>query len=192
MKHKNIVVVLGLGALLAVPLTTAVAQQTSQSLGDAARKVKEQQKQAPKAKVVWTNDNLPTSATVSVVGQSSPPSSTASSNEAQPAAPSDAATGAGDLSKASAELTEAQKELESLKTDLDIAQREYKLDSDQHYSVPDYATDQQGLAKLEADKTRITTKQQAVDAAQKKVEEIQKQVDELSDKSKSEGAAPKS
>ncbi len=69
MKAQRMAVLFGVCLFLAGLPAVAAAQQTGQSLGDAARKVKEQQKQAPKTKVVWTNDNLPTSATVSVVGQ---------------------------------------------------------------------------------------------------------------------------
>ncbi|MGB6877261.1 MAG: hypothetical protein WBD87_14640 [Candidatus Acidiferrales bacterium] len=190
MRVQRVAMLLGICAFLAGLPAAAAAQQTSQSLGDAARKAKEQQKQAPKAKIVWTNDNLPTSASVSVVGQ---PSQQDASNtsEAQPGgeagtppSASDAGTLAGDLSKTSAELAEAQKKLDSLKTDLDIAQREYKLDSNQYYSTPNYAADQQGQAKLDADKSQIAAKQQAMEAAQKKVDDLQKQVDSLNEKLK--------
>jgi chromosome segregation ATPase len=190
MKAQKAAVVLGICAFLAGLPAVTRAQQTGQSLADAARKAKEQQKQAPKAKMVWTNDNLPTSATVSVVGQ--PQQGTAASAaQAQPteeAGTSPTSDDANDLAKATAELTDAQKDVESLKTDLDIAQREYKLDADQYYGTPNYAADQQGQAKLDAEKSEIAAKQEALEAAQKKVDELQKKVDELNEKLKATAA----
>ena len=142
--------------------------------------------------MVWTNDNLPTSATVSVVGQAPQQGNAASASEAQPGAEAGASDDASDLAKANAELAEAQKNLDSSKTDLDIAQREYKLDSDQYYSTPNYAGDQQGQAKVDADKSQIAAKQQAMEAAQRKVADLQKQVDSLNGKLKTAAApAPK-
>jgi DNA repair exonuclease SbcCD ATPase subunit len=190
MKAQKTAVVLGICATLAGLPVVATAQQSGQSLAEAARKAKEQQKQTPKAKVVWTNDNLPTSATVSVVGQPQQ-GSAASAAQAQPAeeagtAPTSA--DASDLAKATAELTDAQKDVDSLKTDLDIAQREYKLDSDQYYGTPNYAADQQGQTKLDGEKSEIAAKQDALEAAQKKVDELQKKVDELNEKLKTTAA----
>lgn len=186
MKAQKAAVMLGICAFLAGLPGIAKAQQTGQSLADAARKAKEQQKQAPKAKVVWTNDNLPTSATVSVVGQAQE-GNAANAAQAQPAEEAGTAPtsdDANDLAKATAELADAQKDVESLKTDLDIAQREYKLDSDQYYGTPDYAADQQGQAKLDTEKSEMAAKQEALEAAQKKVDELQKKVDELNEKLK--------
>lgn len=170
----------------------SAAQQKTQSVAEAARKAAEQQKQsAPKTGVVWTNDNLPTSATVSVVGQVAAVAAqpNASATDQQAADPRDADS---DRDKVAAELAAAKKELASAKVDLDLAQREYKLDSDQFYSMPNYSANQQGQAKLDADKSQVSAKQQAVDAAQKKVNELQKQLDELNAKLKAETTTPKS
>lgn len=188
MRTQRIALIFGACALFVGRPAIGHAQQTSQSLADAARKAKEQQKQAPKAKTVWTNDNLPNAPSVSVVGQTPQEATTANTNESQ--ANSQAATSASgdsdsERTKLSTELADAQKQLDSLKTDLDIAQREYKLDSDQYYSSPDYAADQQGKAKLDSDKSRVQAKQQAVDEAQKKVDELQKELDSLTAKAKS-------
>lgn len=188
MRTQRIALMFGACALFVGLPAIGHAQQTSQSLADAARKAKEQQKQAPKAKTVWTNDNLPNAPTVSVVGQTPQEAATANTNEAQ--ANSQAATSAsGDIdserAKISADLEQAQKQLDNLKTDLDLAQRESKLDSDQYYSGPDFASDQQGKAKLDSDKSQVEAKQQAVDQAQKKVDELQKELDSLDAKAKS-------
>jgi hypothetical protein len=158
------------------------SQQSSQSVAEAARKAQEREKEVPKAKTVWTNDNIPnTPGGVSVVGQPAPSSTSTAATSAEPAAaPANAkATAepdkeklAAERAKASSDLEDARKQLDSVETDLDIAQREYNLDSAQLYSTPDYTKDQQGQAKVDAEKATIATKQQAVDAAQKKVDDL--------------------
>lgn len=158
------------------------SQQSSQSVAEAARKAQEKEKEAPKAKTVWTNDNIPnTPGGVSVVGQPAPsPGSTAQGSTKPAAGSANAPTDAdkeklaAERAKAASDLEDARKQLDSVKTDLDIAQREYNLDSAQLYSTPDYSKDQQGQAKVDAEKSAIATKQQAVDAAQKKVDDLEK------------------
>lgn len=196
MKLQRQIILLGACGIFATLPATISAREASQSVADAARKAKEQQKQASKPKV-WTNDNLPTSATVSVVGQVPQKGTEAGATGAEAATAASADSG-GDLKsdhdKAAAELATAQKDLTSVKADLDLAQRTYKLDSDQLYGSPDYANDRQGKAKLDNDKDQISTKQQAVDAAQKKVDDLQKQLDALNEKSKTtpDSSQPKS
>jgi hypothetical protein len=185
--------VAGVWVCLASMPCLCIAQQKTDPVAEAARKAKAQEKQqAAKAPVVWTNDNLPTSGTVNVVGQAAPGPAAQANTPAADAQPADDPADPNTKDKLAADLAAAQKDLDSAKTDLDLAQREYKLDSDQFYSAPDYASNLQGQAKLNADKSQVTAKQQAVDAAQKKVDDLQKQLDALSDKSKAETAAPKS
>lgn len=158
------------------------SQQPGQSVAAAARKAQEKEKEAPKAKTVWTNDNIPnTPGGLSVVGPpaSSSPSTAATSAEPTPG-PANVPTEADkeklapERAKALSDLEDARKQLDSVKTDLDIAQREYNLDSAQLYSTPDYSKDQQGQAKVDAEKAAIASKQQAVDTAQKKVDDLEK------------------
>ncbi|HXT74087.1 MAG TPA: hypothetical protein VN785_09570 [Candidatus Angelobacter sp.] len=173
------------------------SQQSSQSVATAARKAQQKEKEAPKSKTVWTNDNIPnTPGGLSVVGQlaSSSTSTAATSAESAPAAANANAPTEGDKeklaperAKALSDLEAARKQLDSVKTDLDIAQREYSLDSAQLYSTPDYSKDQQGQAKVDAEKAAIATKQQAVDAAQKKVDDLEKLLKSLGGEEK---AAP--
>jgi hypothetical protein len=190
MKARKTAILLGLFAFVAGPLP-AMAQESGQSLAQKASKVREQEKTAPKAKVVWTNENLPTSGDVSIVGKVPPQANAPSTSAAQAgavAAPSGNANDLAELTgmraKLESQLVDAKNKLKSAQTDLNIAQREYKLDSDQYYSAPDYASNQQGKAKLDADQNQITAKQAAVDAAQKKVTDLQKQIDEVNDKLK--------
>ncbi len=190
MRFANIAAVLVLVPGISSAIFAAApqsSQRPSQSVAEAARKTKEQQKDAPKAKTVWTNDNIPSAPNeVSVVGQ---PPSAPSSNETPPANASASSAAdqekvAAERAKVSSDLDDAKKQLDSVKTDLDIAQRRYNLDAAQLYSTPDYSTNQQGQAKVDAEKAAIATKQQAVDAAQKKVDDLEKQLKALGETAK--------
>lgn len=161
------------------------SQQSSQSVAAAARKAQEKEKEAPKTKTVWTNDNIPsTPGGVNVVGPPASSSTSTASTSTEPAAATanakeapteaDKEKLAADRAKALSDLEDARKQLDSVKTDLDIARREYNLDSAQLYSTPDYSKDQQGQAKVDAEKAAIADKEQAVDAAQKKVDDLEK------------------
>ena len=159
------------------------SRQSSQSVAEAARKAQQKEKEAPKSKTVWTNDNIPnTPGGVSVVGQPAPSSSSTAATSTEPAVPANAKAPseadkeklAAERAKALSDLESARKQLDSVKTDLDLAQREYSLDAAQFYSTPDYSTNQQGQAKVDAEKSAIATKRQAVDAAQKKVDDLVK------------------
>lgn len=182
-------VIWGLGTGVgAFPAPLHQNQQPSDSLVEAARLAREQQKRAPKASVVWTNDNLPNSTgDISIVG----PPPVAKSSAAQPPAKSAGPTTAQDKTKmASAQaqtkrdLHAAKVQLKSLKTDLNILQRRYDLDATQYYGTPDYASHQQGHAKLDGEKVRIAAKQKTVDAAQKKVADLEKQMKTLVEQAK--------
>lgn len=192
MKLRQLIVLFCVCGVFASLPAGSSAQQTSQSAADAARKTKEQQK--PKVKV-WTNDNLPTAATVSIVGQTPQQGDSAKASGAESAISEqsrDREQLTSDHDKAAAALDQAKKDLSDAKADLDLAQRNYKLDSDQFYSSPDYANDRQGQAKLDNDRDQISTKQQAADAAQKKVDDLQKQLDALNEKLKAIPNQPKS
>jgi len=197
MKTQTIGLLLASCGIFAVPLA-ARAQQQDQSLAEKARQIREKEKTAPKASVVWTNQNLPTDAALSIVGQIS---SSTQSNERQAsgaagaqAAQNDTVTDASgleaELTELKSQMKDAKKDLKSAQKDLDLAQRLQKLDSDQHYSTPDYKNDQAGQAKLDADQKQVTTKQADVDAKQKKVDDLQKKIDDLNAKLKEVKAKP--
>jgi len=180
-------IIMGLGTAAAAraarPLPNKLGQQSSQSVAEAARKAKEKEKNAPKAKTVWTNDNIPNSpGEVSIVGQAPAASAASSSENASAAGNASAASSADkekiakERAKATRELEDARQQLRSLKTDLSILQQEYNLDSSQLYSTPDYTKNEQGQAKVDAEKTAMAAKQDEVNAAQKKVDDLAAQL----------------
>jgi hypothetical protein len=187
------VVLAGLLGLMIGPTSgMAAAQQQqaqvqqSQSVAEAARKAKEQQKNAPKATTVWTNDSIGNvQGTINVVGKPSAPQAAPTLAGAQPGATGVSTAvvapevSEADRAKLQGELDDAKKALAGVKTDLDIAQRKYDLDSAQYYGTPNYAANQQGQVTLNNEKTDIASKKQSVDAAQKKVDDLEKQLKAL-------------
>lgn len=182
---------------------TTTPQQTDQkktqkqddqqdAVAAAARRAREEKKQQKPAKV-WTNDNIPTTPnSINVVGEEKAPA-TAQANPEAPAAetkpeqPKTAEAGgapSNDERKADLEkqLADEQEQLKSLATDLDILSRRHQLDQQDYYGKPDYASDTQGAAALQAQEKDIASKQQQVSAQQKKVDDLTAELKELEDK----------
>ena len=157
---------------------TAQTQDQQVSLGDAARRARAQKKNAPRAARVWTNDSLASlsGTAVSVVGVLTPPPEPAKAES--PAAES-AAGGEEELKKAEAELAEAKKELERAEKQLDLLQRDLRLQRQQYYSNPNYTSDNEGKAKLDALGAQIGAKQGEVQRAKEKVAALEKKVEDL-------------
>jgi hypothetical protein len=150
------------------PLAQSQDTQT-QSVADAARRAKEQKKNAAKPVKIVTEDDLPARPpdTSDATPAASQPTST---SQAPAASPSDApgppaasadknAAKTGDdpeYAKLKAQTDDAQKEIELLK-------RSLSLDQDTFLSNPDYVHDKAGKAKLEDEREQIAEKQQALD-----------------------------
>jgi hypothetical protein len=129
----------------------ATAQDTS--LAELARRARDQKKEAPKAKRVFTNDDIPSpgSSVVSVVGTT--PSGGAS--DVTGAGAADQAAGdaakAADKSKNSAEdeaawrkkFGELRAKIANTEKEIDIMQRELNLKRQQYYSDPNTAMHEQ-------------------------------------------------
>jgi polyhydroxyalkanoate synthesis regulator phasin len=177
----------GLMILLILPLGRAAAQQQqpaqdqqADSPAEAARRAREQKKDQPKAAKVWDNDNVPTAGSgVNVVGSSEAAGGESANPQeaAQGPVATEAEKGAPkspkDMAAAQADLSAAKERLRSLKTDLDLLQRKFALDSQTYLSNPNHSTDTAGADALADEKSQIEAKQAEVDAAQKKVEELE-------------------
>ncbi len=186
----------GFVILLALPGGMVVAQQPPQqmqtdSLAAAARRARAQNKEKPKAAIVWNNDNIASAkaAPINVVGQGA----TANEDSSHPASGSEPAdkSSAAPGRRAALEhaLAAAKEQLQSLQTDLDLLQRKNNLDEQTYYGTPDYASDTDGAAQLKEEQNQIDAKQQVVADAQKKVDELQAQLDALSDNTSDTGSA---
>jgi hypothetical protein len=174
----------GLMILLCLPAGTALAQeqQQAESSADAARHAREQKKDQGKPAKVWDNDNIPDAkGEVNVVGQTPPSSGDATAGGgAQSTAATSAAAAASraksagkDVRALQADLAAAKQRLQDVKTEYDILQRQYTLDAQTYYSKPNYSSDPDGGAKVDAEKAEMESKKLDVDETQKKVDKLQ-------------------
>jgi len=159
---------------LAVPLlaatllpSAAFAQsQDSQSVAEAARRARAQKKNTEKSPKVITDETLDVkkgdvqNATAEQPKIPGTPETSAQPAVAQPP------KNASEDDKARAALKERvalKEKIKEAQSDLDLQQREYKLDEESFYSSPDYAKNTSGKEKLDAMKQQITDKQQELD-----------------------------
>ncbi len=130
--HRMIAALVGLLLALAVALA---AQLQESDVVAAARKAREAKKNAPKAKLVFTNDNIPTApgSAPSVAAPVAAPAEPAAKAAAEPSAEEE-------KKKEEAEwrtkFAEARARLAAAEKELDILQRELNLNRQQYYSDP--------------------------------------------------------
>jgi hypothetical protein len=171
-------------------------QQAPASLGEIARRVRDQKKGQATSAHTWDNDNLPkTPNEVNVVGQPSsdenaPAAAHAADNANAPAAgegagaagaaapaqgasTNEAAKPAEDKQATEAQLSAAKDLLQSLQKDLDVLVRQYSLDQQTYYGKPNFAADKDGASKLKDESDQVEAKRQEVAVAQAKVNELQ-------------------
>ncbi len=160
----------------------ATATQQPQSLAEAARKARAAEKTAPKATVVFTNDNIPTaSSAVSVVGQSAASSSSeAAGNSASGATPA----AAGDEAAWRAKFADARHKIDQDKQDIALMQRELGELNVQYYTNPTQAL-MQSISRSDIDK-----KQAAIDAKQKELAADEQALSDLQDELRKAGGDP--
>jgi len=164
------------------------SSQTSQSaapaaapqqdpLAEAARKAREQKKDAPKAAKVFTNDDIPTQGAVSTVGQAPADTSTETSSDTSTSAPPPAA--ANDEKAWKDKFAELRHKLEQDQAELDVLQREtgvsmlqyyggdpQKAAQDQNSQQPLGEAYQKKVSKIDAKKKDVEADKQAISAAE--------------------------
>jgi hypothetical protein len=163
----------------------AVSQQDT--LAEAARKAREQKKEAPKAAKVFTNDDLPTQAPVSTVGSSTEAAPAASSDStATPAAP---AAAPNDEKTWRDKFAELHHKLDQDQAALDVLQREASVDSLQYYggNPQKAAQDQESQQPLGA---AYNKKVSDIDAKKKDVEADKQAIADAEDELRKAGGDP--
>lgn len=167
--------------------TTKTASQTTAtpqpaSLAEAARKARAAEKNAPKATMVFTNDNIPTSSSgVSVVGQpAAAPSSETTANNASSTTPA----AGGDEAAWRQKFADARHKIDQDKQELAIMQRELGELNVQYYTDPNKAL-MQSLSRSDIDK-----KQAAIDAKQKQLAADEQALSDLEGDLRKEGGDP--
>ena len=167
------------GTLL--PAAAFAQSQDSQSVAEAARRARAQKKSTEKQPKVITDETLDVKkGDVQNATAEQPKIPGAPETQAQPAAgaanvqggpPSGASAAqppknASEDDKTRAALKERvalKEKIKEAQSDLDLQQREYKLDQESFYSNPDYSKNTSGKEKLDAMKQQITDKQQELD-----------------------------
>jgi hypothetical protein len=144
----------------ASPSSSAPATQQD-SVAAAARKTRDQKKDAPKPAKVFDNDNIPTTGGVSTVGAAPAEPGADAANPASGAAP--AATGA-DEKAWRAKFASLHHKLEQDQAELDVLQRELGVANVQYYSDP--------MKGMQQELTRddIYKKTTAIDAKKKEID----------------------
>ena len=157
----------------------------SQSLGDAAREARAEKPATPQTKV-YTNDNLPTTGSISVLGSApSAPAATGASTDGKASKPAGAAAASPSEAEAKQQAAdktkadvEAQKgEISRLERELDIATREWKLRQAAYYAdAGNQLRDPAAWAAEERKYNEQTAqKKQALDDARQKLDDLQEQ-----------------
>jgi hypothetical protein len=164
------------------PASSTAGTQTPQtspaqtSLGDVARKTRDEKKPAKPVKV-FTNDNIPTSGGLSLAG-ATPSASDKSNGDAAANASTGADPSASSRGKQEKEwrdkFAKLRQKLETDKASVDVMQRELGTLSLQYYPDPNKAMQQQlsrddinkKTAEIEAKKKEIAADQQAIDDAE--------------------------
>lgn len=159
-----------------LPTATLAQSSDPQSVADAARRSREQKKNAAKNSKIVTNEDIPPR-DAKPTDQATAPEG-AGATEAQPSdatAPAGIAPAAQPAAKPAEdpELVQLKAELATALKQLDLAQRELALDSDTYQANPSYQRDTAGKAKVDADKQRVDAKQQEVDRLKTRIAALQ-------------------
>ena len=179
---RRIEFMLAVGALVASFALGALAQ--SESLGDAARAARKEPRKP--AKMVYTNDNLPTTASISVVG--APPAEEAAQEPAakpkvekakiatKEGKPEEKKTAEGDQVTGD-QFADQKKKIADLEKDVDLLQREYKLQVADYYA--DAGTQLRDPKKWAEQETKFRTdiadRQKQVDEAKAQLQDMEEQ-----------------
>jgi chromosome condensin MukBEF ATPase and DNA-binding subunit MukB len=173
-------------ALLTATLLPAVAfpqSQDSQSVAEAARRARERKKTEAKPVKVITDETLDVkkgdvqSAVAEEPKMPGAPEPNAQSANNAPGANVDSsstATKDSEEEKLKKELAALKEQLKQAQSDLDLLQREYRLDQDTFYSNVNYASDTAGKQKLDDEKQQITDKREEVERLKAKLADLQK------------------
>jgi type IV secretory pathway VirB10-like protein len=151
----------------------------AQSLGDAAREARAEKPATPQTKV-FTNDNLPTTGSISVLGTAAPtPSASSSDKAAKPAAATapDPAAKQKEADKIKDQIESQKGEISRLERELDISTREWKLRQAAYYAdAGNQLRDPAAWAATERKYNDETAaKKQALDDARQKLDDLQDQ-----------------
>lgn len=172
------------GAFLPVAFSQS---QDSQSVAEAARRAREKKKDSAKPTKVITDDTLDVKKqdVQSAVAEEpkiagAPEAVNQSANGTANPAASDAKTQAANDEKLKKEIAAVKDRLKDALGDLDLLQRENRLDQDIYYSKPNFASDTAGKQKLDDEQQKMSDKRQEIDRLKAKLADLQKSLGESS------------
>ena len=178
-----------LAALLAAACIPVALPQSpdAQSLAEAARRAREKKKDSARPGRVITDETLEVKKgdVQSAVAEEAKIAGAADANQQRqngsphPAAP-DAKSQTAKDERLKKELTAAKEQLKQALMDLDLLQRENRLDQDAYYAKPDYGSDTAGKQKLDDQQQQIGNKRDEVARLKGKVADLQKSAGESS------------
>lgn len=192
-KHSFRLAVLSIaGLFLSATVTVAWAQfqdSSAPSVAEAARRAREQRKNAAKPVRTLTNDDLPAARPAGSTSESpvaTPENAPEKTNEnaqatnasEEPAAPLNDEQARQKKAENAVALERTKKELSEAQSELDVMQRRAALDSDGYYSKPDFASDKEGKANLDAQAQQVSDKKQLVETLKTRVAELEALVGE--------------
>ena len=166
------------------------APQDSQSVAEAARRAREKKKDSAKPATVITDETLDVkkgdvqsavAEEAKIAGArdaANPPG-----NRAANPASSDAKTQAAAEEKLKKEIARVKEQLKDALGDLDLLQRENRLDQDTYYSKPNFAGNTLGKQKLDDQQQKMSDKRQEIDRLKAKLADLQKSLGESSSSS---------
>lgn len=161
--------------------------QDSQSVAEAARKAREKKKDAAKPAKVITDETLDVKkGDVQSAVAEEPKIARAEDSKAQAAAgapnatPANAAAKDEKREKLKKDLTELKEQMKQSLMDLDLLQRENRLDQDAYYSQPNYGSDAAGKQKLDDEKQQISSKLEEVARLKTKLGDLLREIGETS------------
>ena len=168
---------------------------SAQSLGDLARKAREEKKQETrKAARVFTNDNLPSGpgAAISVVGTPPPPpkvegEEAGGEGEAKPAAAKEAEKPKEpphDEAYWKARSAEQRARISASEKELDLLQRELNLMQQQYYSDPNEALREQNT------RSQVNAQVQKINDKRDEIAKLRQGLAQLEDELRREGGDP--
>ncbi|MBA0086258.1 MAG: hypothetical protein HRJ53_14830 [Acidobacteria bacterium Pan2503] len=177
--------------LVGASLPAAFSQsQDSQSVAEAARRAREKKKDSAKPAKVITDDTLDVKKAdvQSAVAEEpkvpgAPDAANQPGNRATNPATSDAQRQAAKDEKLRKEIAAVKEQLKEALGDLDLLQRENRLDQDTYYSQPNFASDTAGKQKLDDQQHKMSDKRQELDRLKGKLADLQKSLGESSSSS---------
>jgi len=180
---------------LVLAASGAAAQSSAQekdkketaSVAEAARRAREQRAKNNVAQAVreFTNDTLPAARIVENVSSGSASAMLAAGGGTTGGTGATAQPSEEDekgRSEAGAAVAAEKEKLEKSKKELELLERETKLNKASFYARPDYANDRDGAAALAAQDTAIAAKKTEIAASEAKIAELEEKAKAINDR----------